>query len=224
MKPKISIKTIIAILAVFIIVIVGISTFFIIEEASKTASITFMIAPGSANITLNNQSYSNSHTHRIKPGTYNLSITKEGYFEPFQESFSIESGETKEYYMELKQLEGAEDYYSLFPEDAKIFDPIIAREIDDANDYIKANFPLLGVLPITVEYYLPNGADYVHYIISYSWDMSSDPTVIIKDYTGGNQSLALERIRSEGYNPDDYTIEYRDLSSSNVFYQAESDE
>ena len=38
--------------------------------------------------------------------------------------------------------------------------------------------------------------------------------IIITDYSGGNYEAALTRIRDLGYNPDDYTIEYTDLSQA----------
>ena len=76
-------------------------------------------------------------------------------------------------------------------------------------DYLTKNYPLLTKLPITVEYY-KNNSVYVYYIISYQVDKNNQPTVIIKDFTGGNYDSALTRIKAEGFEPNNYKIEYQD--------------
>ena len=80
------------------------------------------------------------------------------------------------------------------------------------SEIVMKDNPLLNVLPINVEYYIQN-KQYVHYQISFSITTPEQVTILINDYTGGNHDAALERIRTEGYNPDDYSIEYRDLSN-----------
>lgn len=209
-------KKIIIIASTAIALIIVISIYFIIDNASKTATVTFMIAPLSAEVKLNGQSYNTNDTYRIKPGNYTLSIEKNGYFEPYYEEFIINDNETKDFYISLEPIEGT-DWYELHPEDSMSLDAIIDEEETIKSDYIEDNYPLFGILPISVDYY-DNESAYVYYIISYDLTDYENPIVLIKDYTGGNYENALNRIRLEGYNPENYTIEYRDESEDYLDY------
>lgn len=88
---------------------------------------------------------------------------------------------------------------------------------DEASDKFLKEYPLATKLPIDIEYYTDGHGAYVHYTITSSAQNNSDNNadgyaVLITDYTGGNYEPALERIRNLGFNPDDYEIEYKDLS------------
>lgn len=88
---------------------------------------------------------------------------------------------------------------------------------NEASDKFLKEYPLAAKLPIDIEYYTGGHGAYVHYTITSargesSSDNSDGYSVVITDYTGDNYEPALERIRSLGFNPDDYEIEYKDLS------------
>lgn len=74
--------------------------------------------------------------------------------------------------------------------------------------------PILNQLPIKVSRYSDNYSTYINYTIDYKInDEETDFTITITDYTGGNRENALNEIRKRGYNPSDYTIEYKDESA-----------
>ena len=221
MQPVIKLKTLIISSIAIIFAIISISVYFIIDNLQKTATIEFIVAPLSANIDLNGRSYTSYVEHKIKPGNYELVIQKEGFFEPYYETFYIQDGEQKTIYVELAVIEGT-NWYQDHPEDAAGVDAVLDGKLTAYTEYIIENYPLITVLPITVEYYEPD-TTYVYYIISYSFIEGEPPTVLIKDYTGNNYEKALDRIRLEGYDPAQYTIQYFDESEDIRSYRAPSD-
>ena len=210
-KTKNPLKTIIFAVSAFFLIIIGISVYFIIQDAKKTSSIEIFVAPVSAEITLNHQKFENMQTHRLGPGDYHLTVSKPDYFETYEADFTINPGETKEIYLELTALPDT-DWYKDYPDDARSMDAIINHELTKKSEDLANNYPLLTVLPLKVEYY-KNNTTYVYYLISYEIDEKNQPTILVKDYTGDNYESALEKIKSEGFNPEDYNIEYQDKTS-----------
>lgn len=87
---------------------------------------------------------------------------------------------------------------------------------DMVSDSVTTKFPITQYLPDTVDYFSYDYSNHTNYKIAYS--LNEDETKIIltvTDYTGGNLQEALDRIRSFGFNPDDYAIEYIDKSAEN---------
>ena len=195
----------------FFIIILGVSAYFLIDEAQKTAVIHFIVAPVSANISLNGESFKNLETHNIKPGDYELIISKPDYFENWTGSFTIGEGETKEVYVKLNPLPNT-NWYKDHPSDADSIDAINDYKLYQRSDYLVKNYPLITKLPIQVEYF-KNNSTYIYYVISYTVDDDNHVTILIQDYTGDNYNPALERIKAEGFNPDDYVIKYQDKTA-----------
>ena len=211
MYNKKLIRITIVTLTLFLVTILGISAYFMIDEAQKTAAIHFIIAPMSADISLNGESFENLETHKIKPGDYELIISKTGYFESWSKNFTIESGETKEFYVNLNPLPNT-NWYKDHPNDANPIDAITDYKLYQRSDYLVEHYPLITKLPIRVEYF-KNNSTYIYYVISYNVKDDNRVTILIQDYTGNNYNQAIERIKAEGFNPEDYTIEYQDRTN-----------
>ena len=209
-KPIINLKALIITAVAIIMLILGISLYFIIDEASRNVTIRFMVAPSSAEITLNSTSYQPAKDYKIQPGDYVLTIKKAG-FETYEETLNITENETLNINISLEVLPGNENYYKEHPDEAYALETIWTSQMIEGNEIVQETNPLVSILPIDVEYYI-NKKQYIHYQISFRIDNPENVTILINDYTGDNEAVALERIRTEGYNPDDYNIEYRDLS------------
>lgn len=97
-----------------------------------------------------------------------------------------------------------------------IYSKFNCKDILD-NDPLNAlydKYPIIYQLPINISYYGSNYSGYTNYVISYKADDDyKNIKLIITDYTGGNRENALNEIRKRGYNPSDYTIEYKDESA-----------
>lgn len=85
---------------------------------------------------------------------------------------------------------------------------------DMFSDDISTKFPITTKLPLTVSEYSNNYTKYVNYYIGYTISDDHDEIVIdIKDYIGNGREDALQKIRDLGYDPDDYEIDYKNVSS-----------
>lgn len=77
--------------------------------------------------------------------------------------------------------------------------------------------PIITSLPIEIDQINDTATKYTHYKISYRVnDDNSAIVLIITDYTGGNRSAALQKVREYGYDPENYKIEYTDESNYQV--------
>lgn len=209
-RPLVNLKLVVGILTGILIVILAISFYFVIDDASRSVTIRFMVAPSSAKITLNGTEYQSATTYKITPGDYTLLIEKPG-FESYEKQISPVENDNLNISIALSVQPGNENYYKEHPNEAYALETIWTDQMVAGSDIVFENNPLFKILPIDVEYYV-NNQRYVHYQITFSIDTPERTAVLINDYTGGNYEAALERIRTEGYNPDNYTIEYHNLT------------
>lgn len=83
---------------------------------------------------------------------------------------------------------------------------------------LRAKYPLITVLPLTVDEYVNNYSDHINYTITYSTTPDySTVTILITDLTGDNYENAIKKITDMGYDLSDYTIEYKNQSSENYW-------
>lgn len=80
-----------------------------------------------------------------------------------------------------------------------------------AEDQLK-KYPILEWIPYIVDEYSKDMTTYTHYEILPVFE-GDDMTVVIKDYTSGNEQSAKEKIESWGIKLSDYKIRYENLSS-----------
>lgn len=87
--------------------------------------------------------------------------------------------------------------------------------IDNSGEsWVVSKYPIIEVLPIKIDRFYDNYSKRQKYIVNYELlNDGNDFKLVITDYTGGNYEEALSKIRSRGYNPDDYEIRYVDQSS-----------
>lgn len=85
-----------------------------------------------------------------------------------------------------------------------------SRAMIENYEKLKENYPLVESLPIEIDRFL-NYSEHIHYKIAYRVK-KGEAIIVVSDYTGGNFEKALTNIRNRGFKPDDYEIEYNDLS------------
>ena len=84
--------------------------------------------------------------------------------------------------------------------------------VDEITNEGLEKYPILKWIPYIVDEYSKDMTVYTHYEIQPVFE-DDGMIVAIKDYTGGNEQIAKEKIESLGINLSDYKIEYEDLSS-----------
>lgn len=75
------------------------------------------------------------------------------------------------------------------------------------------NDPVFTVLPIEMSYYNDDYSVYTSYSIETRIEDKKQVIIVINDNTGGNYEAALKKLRESNINPDNYKIEYNNLSS-----------
>jgi hypothetical protein len=188
------------------IFLIGLIIYRFIDNAQKTANIDVLVAPESAQVLIGGNHFSNK-THKIKPGEYDVSVTKNG-FESYNTKLTIKAGETTQLKVFLLPSDGSYDWYNKHPEDALLLDPIKDYNYTKNLDELKKHNPIINILPIQVSEYSDNYSKYTEFKINYKQSDSEKIIVTIDDVTGNNKDKALDMIRTKGFNPNDYTIEY----------------
>lgn len=203
-------KLIIAFLSIILIVLIGIIASLLIKDGSKNATLNLLIVPTDAKTTVNGKEYENG-SYRFSPGTIEVSISKEG-FETQNFSVSLESNKTTLVY---RPLPCEDSSFVCYLDDEKNLELLsyVANYSNRSSEI--QNFTrkaaITKILPINYESY---DDDYSkHYLLSISLnkEVSDENTIVltVTDYTGISQSLATQILKESGFNPSDYTINYK---------------
>lgn len=82
--------------------------------------------------------------------------------------------------------------------------------------------PVLGELPLTVEYYSDDFSSYTKYILNYELDNSERGFVIImKDYTGEGTDVGFDKLREMGLDLTNVKMVYEDLTEDTLNFRAD---
>ena len=90
---------------------------------------------------------------------------------------------------------------------------IIPKLSQQKQEDIEEKYPLIKHLPLNIDYYASDLSKHVKYSLSYIIE-EDRVSIKITDLSGNNKTLALDKIKSLGFSPDDYNIEYIDSSES----------
>lgn len=181
-----------------------------------SATLNILVAPASAEIKIDGKVYKNGVYEHMHPGTVKVEISKDG-FETKKMDFEILAYQTTDLRVSLN---GNEDYYEEHPEDQKALELLNeARGESEAETFFKV-YPIARKIPIIVETYNNARTEYIYYRIDggmydgCKWDFC----LKITDISGGNYDRAIEKIKSLGFNPEDYQIFYEDQSGRGHAY------
>ena len=191
----------------FIILIAAIIIIYIFQ-LRRSATLDILVAPTSATITINGQTYTNG-TYQVEPISTTATITAEG-FTSQEISLDILGGETTTLYTYLVPTDGNMNWYLDHPDDMMIVTQIGDLQALATSDAYHTEHPISQILPIVIVEVDPTTYDWTEFRIdggSFA-ECPTDFCVKITDTTGGNYDRALEEMRSRGYNPDDYEILY----------------
>jgi hypothetical protein len=208
-KDNLRLFIFISVVAVLLVVLVAVATNVI--DARKTAQIDVLVAPRSASVKINGRSYNNG-SHRVEPGNFTVVITKDG-FEPYQESFSLTAGETKDLAVYLMQSDGGYDWYLAHPEDDLIMTSIGDKVAAARAAEMLTRYPILNILP-----YRDSDKTF-DFTINPKFVDDELAALIIQLNTCSEYSKnvyknkALLWLSNQGHNPKDYKIEITDICS-----------
>ncbi len=214
LKPK----TKLILLASTVVLFLGITTIIMIHDRVYDSTIDLLIAPISSKIEIDGQTYINGK-HKIPSGKHTIKISKDT-FETKEEEIEIKKGETYIYYNYLTQPNNSMKWYEENEEDSLLLESIIPALSEKNLKKLQEQYPLIKQLPINIDEYNADYTQRINYSISYT-TLDDEVQIIIQDKSGDNYETALKKIKSLGFNPEDYTIQYTDLHQNSGWSKAE---
>lgn len=192
------------IVAVLVVILI------IVLHNAKTAVVDVYVAPSEATIEINGRRYDNLQSYDFLPGDYHAVISMDG-MQTKEVDFSVGEDGFYRLWEYLLDANGGFEYYINKPGEESILAKV-------ANDEASLKFveeyetvaAIMDILPIEVDEYTSNFEYYIRYSIQLDTENECEKVacLVIDDYTGGNEQRALEKIRSEGFDPEDYGIKY----------------
>ena len=198
---------------VMVAAIILVSAFFIIWNALHSATVNITVAPSIARIYIGGREYKNIGEYKLIPGEYDVRVEADGFVTKTGELVAA-ANETVDILLYLEPTEDNASWYDEHPQDALIVGDVKSNLATEDLQLLMKQNPILKQLPIEIDYYTNNYSRRIKYTISYVLlDNNSRFKIIITDETGGNYEDALDKLRARGVSPEDYEIEYKDISS-----------
>ena len=200
----------IAIVGTFLLICIFAIVNYIIDSR-KTATLSSTIAPSTAIITINGKKYPINQEIRFEPTDITATVSADG-FQSQNFNLHLEKDQTSTITTYLVPDNNDLSWYEQDFTESRLYlkvNSILTSQY--ANKYAE-KYPVSTILPIVVVEVDPVTYDWTEYRID-SGEFNECKTefcIKITDTTGGNREKALERIRKEGFNPDDYQIIYKE--------------
>ncbi len=221
---KLTPKQKILITSAIIVLFIAFPLIFISYKRINNSIISFFVAPSSATIKLDGKIVKSGIkkdgsgyleikpiNHAVTSGKHTIEITKDG-FTTIKEEIELNPNSSFIYYNYLSS-ENDPDWYSKNEEESRLLETIIPKLSQQKQEDVEDKYPLIKHLPLNIDYYTNDLSKHVKYSISYIIE-GDKVSIKITDLSGNNKTLALDKIKSLGFSPDDYNIEYIDSSES----------
>ena len=211
-KEKIQQNPAIVIILFLEILLVIIFTIINIIKSTKNVTVSILVAPSNATVTINNQSYPNG-TYNFYPGDYEAIITKDG-FDSKKITFTAESNKIVRLYDFLTQNKNF-DYYRSNYEDYQILQQVSKddKEVKNFLDDYDKELSLKSFLPLSYLEDYSTSNNYINLIFSYETERCKEKPycILITDTIEGNYNFAINYLGKYGYTPEKYEIIYEAL-------------
>ena len=203
-----------------VILIVIVSTYFVVMDKINSATVNVMVTPSIAKVKVGDRVLGTIGEYKIQPGEYIVEVSAEG-FETKTGNLVAVADETVDIKMFLTPTDAGNDWYETHELDALILGEIKSAYALEALQALKDKNPILNQLPVEIDYYTDNYAKRIKYTLSYVLNEANDGFVItITDYTGGNRELAMARLKNLDADVSKYTIKYTDESAGSEWGHA----
>lgn len=193
--------------ALVLVLIIGAAIYHAIWNGIYSATMNIMVAPSIAKVKVDGREYGTMEEFRVKPGEYTAEIYAEGFITK-NVTVTAEAGETTNIFEYLEPAEGNENWYAEHGEDGAMIGDIMYLQFGEANEKLAEKNPIMKVLPVKVEYFTANYSKYIKYDLNYEVGKDEKLTILINDFSGGNKDLAMEKLKSFGYDLSKYEIKY----------------
>lgn len=205
-KRKIVIGAIVAFFVVIVLIWIG----NLIWNKIYSATANIMVVPSIAKVKIGESEYKTIEECKMKPGTYKVEVSAEG-FKTKTGEVTFAEGETTRVHLYLLPEDPNNDWYDKHPDEKLVYGEIGSAEAREKLEKLKEENPILGKLPLEIDYFTAGYAKRVRYTISYEANEDyTDFTILITDYTGGNRQAALDKLTARGADVSKLKIEYKE--------------
>ncbi len=192
-------KTSFFLIVLLIVGLLGYGIYIAVSRAGKEAVQVYLL-PGDAVLTANNERLGPGTVY-LTPGQYEIKASKDG-FESYNQTITIDSPNIREIDIALQpQSEEAKKWAADNQELYLAYEGRAGKRANQEGEEFSKKNPVTSKLPV----------DTFLYSIGYRAD-TSDPSgnsiIITISALEGYRRAALDRFRSLGYDPTDYTIEF----------------
>ena len=207
-------KLTIMIIVLLVLVIVAMAIVDIMSRSATNATIEIHVVPLDATVTINSKSYGNNDTYNIKPGDYAVVISKDGFPE-YSTNITIAPNDHYNLSHVMKDANGTYDYLANNPDDEQAATAIGDTAWLDYEEQMQKQYPIVNVLPYTdsngdsdnpnIRFTVSNTVEDSQFAVLVSLNTCSSYSADIY------KQNALDWIKSQGFNPDDYKIIFKTL-------------
>lgn len=200
-----------------------VATIYTIYRLVFSVEISFEVAPRDAEVLLNGKKItleSNRATRRVRPSEYKIEIKRDEFYN-FEKTYNAKFGEKIQVLIALEEINPDGDYYQNNPDEGSIWQKQADAEFAADQKTFFEKYPIGKILPKKISKYTENYGEYIEYRLDYkapNLEKDEKMNIIITetDYECNNKDDAIKYIKDQGYNPDDYTIEYRCKATTSV--------
>jgi hypothetical protein len=186
------------VIAVMVLMVI-LLLWFIINSLTKVGKnkLELVIVPAYATVTVNGEKVGSKELY-LDDGEYNIQITSPG-FTSFNNTFSVP--DTKGPIVALLRAESpeAQEWAAKNQAAYQQAEGIASEAITDSSEQRLEEYPIVGDLPVAASFYR----------VDYSLADESNLVLQITADTEIGRQAAIENIRTLGYEPTDYRIEFK---------------
>lgn len=139
-------KRILIVAIVAVLIIIGVSIFFIIRDRIYSVTLNIVVSPSIAKVKVGDDEYEALGTHKIKAGEYDVEIYADGFVTKTGKLVAVED-ETVEISVVLQPTEENSDWYDEHPWDATAAGDIRSDEIMQEYKDLQGEWPILKYVP-----------------------------------------------------------------------------
>lgn len=190
-----------AIAAAFVLIVAAILV--VVTRGGGTATLDATSIPGDLRLTLDGRAISQNGQTAIKTGDHTLVASRPGFAEQ-SKTFKVRKGETARFafYLAADSEEGRR-WYRDHPDAAQEKEGEGSRRYDEQSEKNTARYPMVKSLPyIGRSFRIDYGVSKAH-----PRDASA-VGIYVKEFAPGGREKALEWMRQNKFDPDDYEIIY----------------
>lgn len=139
-------KRILIVAIVAVLIIIGVSIFFIIRDRIYSVTLNIVVSPSIAKVKVGDDEYEALGTHKIKTGEYDVEIYADGFVTKTGRLVAVED-ETVEISVVLQPTEDNSDWYDEHPWDATAAGDIRSDEMMQEYQNLQDEWPILKYVP-----------------------------------------------------------------------------